>query len=595
MKKMKFNSKGVTLIALIVTVVVLIILASITIYSGAQTVKSSKFTAFSVELKIMQTQVNDWYQKYTTNGTVGDKTGEDILTLGTDISTVQEQADKVFTAEESGITDKSGYRYFSSDLLKQLGVEGVTEDFFINIAKRSVVDYEGFEYDGKTYYTVDSLPDGFYNVDYEGNSGELDFDINYQQMNDGKYKVTISNINYAGNINKWYVQYRKSDSETWNNTEDLYFTVDAAGKYFVRIYNGDISGEKTFKIEPIVTTLEKIKGDYFEDDTKLLIDGNKIMIPGGATVSGIDNECSAITGNQASKDEGGLVIYITNEEKSINWNIETETQQLKKEYDQFVWIPVETPYVTIDKIGGNSYQNLKTYVAENNVYPMAIKMNDGNYKGILYEFEDDGELSIIPMNYTTTNSNREPDEVNSDSSNGIAEGTLQQQFNTMVDRVVANGGFWVGRYETSNMDSQAYTTEDGAVEIVEGTDSGINSQNWYQMYNSQKSYREAKIGSKSETTSSMIWGSQWDQIMIWLKSVPTEYNGTAFPGKFYITNAVGMGNYGVNENGVVKNNKQIEKTGYYGVKNIFDLAGNIEEWTLEASGADVRIVRRRTI
>ena len=248
MKKVKSGTKGITLISLVITVMVLLILASIGTYSGVETVKSSKFTAFSAGLKIMQTEVNSWYQKSLTDGTVGDKTGTDILSLGTELSTVQEQVNKVFTAGESGITDTTGYRYFNNDLVKQLGVEGVDGDFFINISKRSVVSYEGMEYEGKTYYTVDSLPDGFYNVEYNGNSGLVTFDVKATQTSDENYRVTISNIKYDGNINKWYVQYKKEGSDSWSTVDDLEFTVIEAGRYVIRLYNGDVAGEQEVKV-----------------------------------------------------------------------------------------------------------------------------------------------------------------------------------------------------------------------------------------------------------------------------------------------------------------------------------------------------------
>ena len=43
-----------------------------------------------------------------------------------------------------------------------------------------------------------------------------------------------------------------------------------------------------------------------------------------------------------------------------------------------------------------------------------------------------------------------------------------------------------------------------------------------------------------------------------------------------------MGNFGVDETGATKGTKQVENTGYYAVKNVYDLAGNVYDWTLEA-------------
>ncbi len=50
------NKKGITLIALVLTIIILLILASVATYSGMGIINSSKLTAFEAELKIMQTR-----------------------------------------------------------------------------------------------------------------------------------------------------------------------------------------------------------------------------------------------------------------------------------------------------------------------------------------------------------------------------------------------------------------------------------------------------------------------------------------------------------------------------------------------------------
>ena len=310
-------------------------------------------------------------------------------------------------------------------------------------------------------------------------------------------------------------------------------------------------------------TFEEIKGEYFPEDTTIMIGGNKVFIPAGATVSGVDSESSSLGIGSANKDNEGLVIYITNGATITDWDT------AKTQYDQFVWVPVETAYVTVDQIGGDSLNNLKTYITTNNKYPMAIKVNETDYKGILYSFEDNGTttLTITPYDYNATSSTspsyREPDVVSSDSSNGVSLETLKSEFNTMVEKV-----------------------ESGAVNVLKGTTTGINSVTWYKMYEGQKEYSKANIGNKSTTTSSMIWGSQWDQIMIWMKDV----RNTA-KNSYYIINSLTMGNFGTSDDST----SGLAATGFYSVKNIYDLAGNVYDWTLEAFNTYSRVVRRRLL
>ena len=83
---------------------------------------------------------------------------------------------------------------------------------------------------------------------------------------------------------------------------------------------------------------------------------------------------------------------------------------------------------------------------------------------------------------------------------------------------------------------------------------------------------------------------------IWMKDVPSAFTNTTYTGKFYITNSVGKGNFGVDNKGTEKATKQIENTGFYDVKNIYDLAGNVYDWTLEATNTIYcRVIRRRLL
>ena len=64
------QNKGITMISLVVTVIVLMILASITTYSGISTAKESRYYNAVQQMKIMQSEVNSWYE----NQKDGDKT-----------------------------------------------------------------------------------------------------------------------------------------------------------------------------------------------------------------------------------------------------------------------------------------------------------------------------------------------------------------------------------------------------------------------------------------------------------------------------------------------------------------------------------------
>ena len=417
--------------------------------------------------------------------------------------------------------------------------------------------------------------------------------------------------------------------------ENGYETAEKDGKNYIKI--GEYYYEIKLENNQVSIAREKtegitggngggstgIAGKKYDTDTKETIGGKEVSIPAGATVSKIPGEYENV--------ENGIVIYIVNDDKAKWENVE----YMQKTYDQFVWVPVEnavldlsSTYSTLDDEGIKAKVQEQINVGK---YPMAIKtgtQTEGkdNYIGVLYGFSEvteDGKtyVKVVPNSIWTPKSTfyREPSALNSSrydnntsnlsqvnsilntnysDSAGFGK-ALQSQYNEMVEKVKNAGGFWVGRYETSSMSNSATRAQ---VSSKKGTTSGISSVTWYRMYAQQSIYSELVLKSeknKTQKTSSMIWGSQYDQIMIWMKGEASSEQAQSI-GKYYITNGVGKGNYGEitidgnkiedgNDNPSAPASTGSQET--YRVKNIYDLAGNVMEWTLEANGTSGRVLR----
>lgn len=244
--------KGITLVSLAITIAVMLILASVATYSGVNLLRQAKLNKFTTEMKLMQTEVNDLYDRY--------KNGEDVLSLGKDLGGQEEQVNKVFTNEASGITDTTGYRYYDQETLQNLEIDGVDGEFFVNVEKRSVVSYEGLKYEGTTYYTLAQLPSGLYNVEYQDrNTEKPTFDVATTVKN-SKYTITVSNVQYNGYIEKWQVKYQKDGQDTWLTSEDLSFQVESSGKYNIMLVNGDVESD------PIAVKFLSFDGTWDDDE-----------------------------------------------------------------------------------------------------------------------------------------------------------------------------------------------------------------------------------------------------------------------------------------------------------------------------------------
>ena len=69
------------------------------------------------------------------------------------------------------------------------------------------------------------------------------------------------------------------------------------------------------------------------------------------------------------------------------------------------------------------------------------------------------------------------------------------------------------------------------VNIVKGTKTGINNITWYRMYAQQEIYSQQALQKSTNIKSSMMWGSQWSQILIWMKNIRNEKKDS-----YYVTN-----------------------------------------------------------
>ena len=262
-----------------------------------------------------------------------------------------------------------------------------------------------------------------------------------------------------------------------------------------------------------------------------------VPVPKGYTASSVSTE---------NKVAEGFVIYEGQESVT-----DTNVDIARTTRNQFVWVPVENPR--------------EMYGTD----------KDGKKWGKLYNFSASG---ITPLNWTEKNnimsitdveSHREPDVVDSDSSNSVTISQLETEFNNMIVSVEKYGGFYIGRYETGNLSQEKV--------CVIKNNSDINNQTWDSMYKKAKG-----IAVNSNVTSSMIWGSQWDATMRWM------YNSGNAEKKKYTYDSTGKGNYDdTNENKPIATGSNDA----YAINNIYDMAGNVFDWTIEAHSTNDRVCR----
>ena len=522
----RIDDKGITLISLVTTIVILVILASIATYSGIGVIKQTQFTKFSTQLKMMQTQVNELYDKYSNNQTIdvaGKKyKGTEIANIGKEISTLSQKT-KVFNASASGITDSTGYKYYDKDTIKALNIEGLDEEeYFVNVSKRSVISYDGMEYEGKTYYTINQLPDGLYNVDYKVNTGKPTFDVNYEKTENNKYKITISNINYDGNIDKWQVKYQKEGQDYWGTSEDYSIIVAEEGKYKIYIENGNISSaEKEIKVRNLPTGIERTN-TTIQDSL-----GNQVVVPAGFKIVNPDDNV-----------EDGIIIEDVSHENTKG--------------SQFVWIPVGDVKT---KNKGTINIELKRYVFN----------DDGTVNEELTKTEPGDQVQPTG----------DPDYYTEGLENSQTDNTHAKNIAIFRKKAEGSHGYYIGRYEARDKDATAARTDSSSKtnQLV------CTADNYVYNYVTQPQAATLSRGMYTGTPfeSDLINSYAWDTATLFLQTIDnrTTDKTTKYSMQNSLnTNSDGLATQGTNKLDTSKKDK---------ICNVYDMASNCFERSTETS------------
>ena len=360
-------------------------------------------------------------------------------------------------------------------------------------------------------------------------------------------------------------QEASEDTKRANAEEQVKLAVQASYGTDGKI-NMDTLNNELKKIEGLT-----YKGSAISDSNKITslpdtvnVDGYDVTINGNGSVGdngGNDNTETIVEGVTipdgfyyvgGTKEEGIVISDDSNDaNKGTSWEV---AKTLKG--NQFVWVPVEDD---------SAFKTYEGYY-EGDIDSMLEKCKEPYEKGYVNEVDE---------------------------------------YNAMKESVLEHDGFYVGRYEAGTTSTEP-RAENSGIEDDVVVKQGANVYNYIGWSNSvsmtnktggavQKAKEFANEKGYTSVTSTLMYGVQWDAIMAWIEPRYKDKSNAEelVAEKNFVADSTGKGNYKEDKNTNPWKGK-VTTTGVsdnYDIKNIYDLAGNVYEWTMESYDTYNRVYR----
>ena len=241
--------------------------------------------------------------------------------------------------------------------------------------------------------------------------------------------------------------------------------------------------------------------------------------------------------------------------------------------------------------------DIKATWGEQNAYLYGLVIEDSNQNQFVWIPVENMEL------FKTTNWQKNEAKETIDSTYVEPTDEIKDDYYKMYYKVKKYSGFYVGRYETGDIDSQTTRTEVKNSDNI-GIRKNLVAYNYIPFNISTINKREItgakelakkfeKNNSYETVNASVMYGVQWDSMLRFIKSDTNNVNDSITWGNYPVSilefkDALGNIYQKKNTDVYLLRTGSSEQTK---TKNIYDIAGNVAEWTMETTKNNVNIAR----
>ncbi len=540
------SARGISLISLVITIMILMILANIIIYNVKDDIKLGNLAEMQNDINTLREKISSYY---TQNGKIPANINYTNIEHIKRAGVISEAVDTgnflvIDLSALENLTLTNG-KDFEKVKENPENADSYTDLYIINETSHNVFYVAGITVSGDTFYTdytsdnIDTVP---VNLKYVENVRIPD---GFYYVRGTKEEGIIIKSDDDTEEYEWVQQEEKisevpDDVEIdVNEEEDFIKSVNAYQGYYRSVNTLQERARSTSPNKVMYLKLEKDSLVYDREGMYRDKNGDTAYIPQGFSVSEIPGEDTI---NQ------GLVV------KDRNQN-------------EWVWIEVPKSIYTTAK-SSEDYENI-----EKDMQVYASSYRDSNCTDTWYAKEQHGFESSKEYNNWKNN---------------------------MLKSVYEKGGFYIGRYEVGTTTARTSASDTEEIPIIQP------NAYPYNYITCEQAQTLARGLATEGSTTSLMFGIQWD---LTLKDIETKRVKTQSELKI---NSTTWGNYLNSVFDITRKNAQYAKspstkinwefidirytksnlsdillttgaTDQNSTLNIYDLAGNVWEWTLEGT------------
>lgn len=298
------KNKGITLVSLVITIIVLGIIGTVTIYTGINTITAAKLKRFTAEMEIIRLKCNELLEEGITI--------EELLARGQDIAILSSnKLEKINNVLQkvTNSTNTEGYVYFNSLGLQNLGVASVNREVIINFNDKVIIDINGVKDENDEYiYTIEWTSNAVLATNENVQSIALD-NTSYT-LTIGKI-FTLTPIITPSNANNKKVTWTSNNESVATVTQDGVVTGISKGTATITATTEDggrVASCVVTVVEPIIpkVTLSATTGEIEAEKTLILTATLNVEATQDIVWSSSDNTIATVEGSGASNSTGTI-------------------------------------------------------------------------------------------------------------------------------------------------------------------------------------------------------------------------------------------------------------------------------------------------